>query len=84
MPVKQGIGTFLEYFHATKMCHLSIPLGQIRLGADQKRFFISTTLMFILFYSNGKGANSYNLAVYNDTCIIDNGKLCFMEVFMLK
>lgn len=59
---ERGIETFLEYFHAATMCHLSIPLGQIRLSADQKRIFSHNpdVFSFLFFYSSG--ANNYRLA----------------------
>lgn len=32
------------------MCHLSIALGQIRLGADQKRIFLTAPMFVFLFF----------------------------------
>lgn len=57
--------TFLEYFHAAKMCCLSIPLGQIRLGADQKRIFL-TTLMFLFLWQKCQDLQFSSLWWYRD------------------
>lgn len=77
--------TFLEYFHAAKMCHLSIPLGQIRLGADQKRIFShNTNCLFVFFYSSGRVANIYSLAVYDDTEIWNTSENYAFLLFKLK
>lgn len=61
------MATFLEYFHVVRMCQLSTPLGKIRLGAEQKRIFLTRLIYFFFVTSRSKSAKIYSLAVYDDT-----------------